>query len=419
MPGLREYNTGDYRPSDGLLDRIAEISDGMLLREIDRALETTSNMSIMEWAEKHRIIESGAQPGPFRGRITPYVHEIAESLLSVEPHHQVVICKKGTQLALSELAVNFIGRMVHQEPCQILYYLETGDKAEKLLKTRIRPMFYRQPFQFPPPGKGTGDNTRTEILYPGGGLQVFGAGSSTAFSTNPARIVILDELARYKLDISGEGDPMGLAKGRISSFGGKGKIYIPSTPVEDDRSQGSFETLYQLGDAREYYFPCPHCGHMDYARRDRFYFDSANSHAYMICEGCTKSIEERDKDYFLPRGEWRGTKERESYDVTSYRVPGLIAPVNWAQWTDIGQRMANAKRGKISLQAVLNTAFGEGYSEVVENAEPDFIQKNHLYKNKAEGDATLTILPEKTLFCTMSVDTQLGVDALGEEGVGL
>ena len=377
-----------------------------VLEELYRGLERGEKLSIMEWAAKYRWLETGSMPGRFRPEIAPYVHGIAEALISTKPEDQTVVVKKGAQLTLSELAVNLIGWCIMTDPAPILYFIETIEKATGMMKKRIRPMLSRAPFNFPPPGKGTGENTRNEVLFSGGSLTMQGAGSSTAFSTNPARFVILDELARYKLEVDGEGDPLGLAKGRIGSYGGRGKIYIPSTPIEDAELMGSFETVYQSGDCREYYFPCPHCGEMDYARRERFGYILKKGLAWLTCGKCSKLTLESDKPYFLPRGEWRATKKRGdpgvAVDVTSFRAPGIIAPHTWAPWLDIAQRLDNAKKGRSRMQPVLNTCFGEGYSEGVENAEAGFIYKNHTYDN-AKGE-----LPTAALFVTLAVDTQKG-----------
>ena len=401
---------GGYDLSDYLREKLARQSDALVLSELQRVLDTGSHLSVMEWAERYRILESGSEPGPFVGNRTPYVYEIAECLLSSKPEHQVIAVKKGSQLALTELAVNYVGRMIHQDACDILYFMETGDKVSAMMKNRIRPMLARTPFNFPPPGKGTGDNTRNHISYPGGSLQLMGAGSTSSFSSNPARVCILDELARYDLDIGGEGDPLSLAKGRISSYGARGKVYIPSTPTDDEEAAGSYETIYQMGNAMEFYVPCHNCGHMDYLHRERFEYTTQGKDlvAFLICRNCSQPTYEYHKPFFLPRGEWRATKERESIDVTSFHVPGLLAPIGWKPWNEVAQSLINAKKGRIKLKPVLNLAFGEGYTEVVENAEPSFIKKTHSYKNASHGDTTICILPESTLFVTMAVDTQGG-----------
>ena len=195
-----------------------------------------------------------------------------------------------------------------------------------------------------------------------------GAQSSNSFSSNPAAIVILDEYGRYKKSVDGEGDALSLAEGRLRTYGKQGRIYIPSTPVDDLEANGSFCSIYKLGDQREYFVPCPHCGHMDFLRQERFSYEiGRDPKAWMICEECGTLAGKEDYAPLYGEGEWRATRPEDAQitrpDITSYRMPAFLAPLEWDSWIPIAIAWDSAKSGLTSMQTVQNLHFGCAYAE--------------------------------------------------------
>ena len=76
-----------------------------------------------------------------------------------------------------------------------------------------------------------GKNTINLKTFPGGVLRLTGANSAAGLRAMPAKILILDEVDGYPPEVGGEGNPVDLAIARTSSFEGKKKILIGSTPI--------------------------------------------------------------------------------------------------------------------------------------------------------------------------------------------
>lgn len=355
--------------------------------------DNIERIPLAEWQEKYRVLpQDAAEAGRMSMDRTPYLREIAEKLDSREEDCQVVCVKKGAQVGASELAVSFVGKLIHSEPCSIMLFGETAEKARRLMKSRVMVMLGTEAF------KGIiGKPTQSEVQYPGGLLSTWGANSPASFSSTSAAVVILDELSRYPRNVGGEGTPFSLSKARISTFGDRGKLFIPSTPLDNDNSEGSLESIYQSGDCREFYIPCPHCGEFDYMRSDRFDMDTAS----VVCVECGELGSEEDYKRGLLKGEWRPTKERNSYNVVSYRISGLTAPYGWNSWKAIAQDLQDVENGKATKQAVMNLRFGEGYEEEgIEVPTPNILRERH------ETDRVRGTVPKDCVFLTMAVDLQ-------------
>lgn len=355
-------------------------------------------LSLVEWAEKYRVLPTDvAESGRFRFDRTPYLRDIARALDSRDLSEQVVVNMKGSQLGFTDLGVNLVGKTVHQSPVPIMFVSETSEKMRRLMKTRVLPMLRGATFR----GLLKQDS-QSEVTFPGGSLTIWGSNSPSSFSSTSAAIVVLDEYARYKKSVGGEGDPFSLALSRISTYGVRGKIYIPSTPVHPDEDEGAFLSLYKLGDQKQFYMPCPDCGHKDYFRKERFHVEEDNGkiRGGMVCQNCGVIIREDSKPQMLAKGEWIPTAERQAENITSYHTPGTLAPVGWSSWNSIAQRLHNAQRGRTSLRPVMNTCFGIPFIEELEMPKFESIREKHC-EERERG-----LVPDGVSFLTMAVDVQ-------------
>lgn len=87
-----------------------------------------------------------------------------------------------------------------------------------------------------------------------------GANSAVGLRSTPVRYLFLDEVDGYPGDADGEGDPVDLAIQRTTTFRGRRKIYMVSTPTLKGHSR--IEAAYLDSDQRYFHVPCQHCGDM-------------------------------------------------------------------------------------------------------------------------------------------------------------
>jgi phage terminase large subunit GpA-like protein len=189
------------------------------------------------------------------------------------------------------------------------------------------------------------------------------------------RLLGLDEVDRMPQSAGDEGDPVALAETRTKTFWNR-KIFAGSTPTIEGVSR--IAELFEAGDRRRFYVPCPHCAHMDFlAFRPRpdgrghamSWPDDRPDLACFECSGCHLPIEERDKEAMIEAGEWRaegelvprapGTRIHASFSIwTAYSTSPN------AGWGQIATEFIEAKRlGNEKLRVFVNTVLGETWQE--------------------------------------------------------
>jgi phage terminase large subunit GpA-like protein len=217
-----------------------------------------------EWAERHRVLgkNESASPGPWRS--VPWQREILDALADDTLTRVTIL--KGAQFGVSDLVRNAIGRWAMVDPGDVLWVMADEIAAKKAMRS-LKRMFENSPDLRPLMVAGrsevTGEKARSSLLefrLTNMRVVIGWAGSAASLASEPFRRVILDEVAKYKWHVQGEGSPVGLAEERTKSFGRRGKMVLLSTPKHegDQIVKAHRETL----DRRVFAVPCPDCGHM-------------------------------------------------------------------------------------------------------------------------------------------------------------
>lgn len=331
-----------------------------------------------EWAEKYRYLPpDSSEPGQFRLTRTPYMRDILRDLSPASEIEEVVLVKGG-QISGSETANNFMGAVMHLSPGRCLFVQPTVDAAKDYVRERINPLIEYTPVlkkRVSESKSRDGSNTVKFKRFPGGFLAFAGANSAQALQSRAIRFLVLDEIDRYPRDVDGQGDPVGMAEKRTDTFKRNRKIFKLSTPGNKDTSRIMKD--YAETDMRRYYVPCPHCGHMDYFRRDRLRWPAgAPRAATMTCTDCGAEIEERHKTWMMNPdngAEWRACAVSKNPKKRGYHVPGLYSPLGWRSWGEIAEALELgellASRGDNTLlKKVVNLDLGEPYEDQGERA---------------------------------------------------
>ena len=115
------------------------------IRESLRYLKPPEKLTVSEWAEKYRLLDSktSAMPGPWRNRKTPYLVGVMDELLDYETE-EVIFCK-CTQVGGSEAMLNMIGYIIQQDPSPTMVVYPTDKLAESISENRMQPMLKASP----------------------------------------------------------------------------------------------------------------------------------------------------------------------------------------------------------------------------------------------------------------------------------
>lgn len=204
-------------------------------------LRPPPQLTVSEWAERHRMLGSraSAEPGPWRTSRTPYLKDVMDALSAVHPARRVVLMK-GAQVGATESGNNWLGYIMHHAPAPTLAVQPTVDLAKRFSRQRIDPLLEETPAlreRVAPARARDSGNTLLSKEFPGGILVLTGANSAVGLRSMTARFLFLDEVDAYPGDVAGEGDPIALAEARARTFGWRRKAFLVSTPTIAGRSR--------------------------------------------------------------------------------------------------------------------------------------------------------------------------------------
>lgn len=357
-------------------------------------------LTISEWADEYRVLSTraSAEPGPWRTDRTPYLREIMDCLSPSSPLERVVFMK-GAQLGATECGNNWIGYVIHQAPGPMMGVQPTVEMAKRNSKQRIDPLVEEsevlRKLVRDPRSRDSG-NTVLAKEFPGGVLILTGANSAVGLRSMAARYLFLDEVDAYPGDVDGEGDPIQLALARARTFARR-KILLVSTPKIAGLSR--IEASFAESDQRRYWVPCPVCGEFQTLQFAQLTWPKGKpEQAVYICEHCRARIENHQKHWMLPRGEWRASAAGDGR-TAGFHLSSLYSPVGWFGWSDAAAMFEKAQGNPMLLQVFVNTVLGETWTQMGE--APDW---QRLYDRRETY--RLGTVPVGGLFLTAGVDVQ-------------
>ena len=383
-------------------------SISMVARMFRRALAPQPPMTVGEWADKYRILtsEASAETGHYRTDRTPYVKQIMDDLSVNSPVKKVVVMA-GAQIGKTEIGLCWMGYIMDYAPAPTLYVINDKNMVREVSKTRLTPLINTVPsIREKIKEKEVRGSGNTTLLkeFSGGYISLIGANVAGSLANKPIQYVYLDEVDRFPADVGGEGDPIKLAEVRTTTFQGKSKIYITSTPSIKGASK--IDELYQGTDMRKYFMPCPHCGYMHellfdnmVVKRDK---NGNIKRAWLVCPKCKGNIYNHHKTKMLAQGKWIATnKEFDDPTVVGYYLPGLCAPDGWVSFTQIAKEYETSKNNEMLRKTFWNTRLGLPYERVGE--APDW---EMLYERSKRSTYKRGTVPQGGLFLTAGVDVQ-------------
>jgi phage terminase large subunit GpA-like protein len=288
---------------------------------------------------------------------------------------------KASQMGITDCAIlNTIAFHMDTDPCPIMAVMPTVDIAQAFSTDRFRPMVRDTPRirgLIAEPRAKDSTNTLLRISFPGGFVVFAGANSAASLSARPIRILLLDEIDRYPLSATGEGDPIQLAIARTSAFPNR-KIVLVSSPGTKDVSHIEREMRHST--CERWYLPCPSCGVMQILEWDRIRF-SDYTHACLSCNTYSQRYR-----WLAGKGEWRAhqTHDQRGQPVLTrgFYLSGLYNP--WVTWDILGVEFARAIRARDAgdiepLKAFRNTRLGELFEHEGEKVEEDLYERRETY----------------------------------------
>ena len=310
-----------------------------------------------------------------------------------------VVFMKGAQIGGTEVGNNWIGYVIHQSPGPLMAVQPTVEMAKRNSKQRIDPLIEEsdvlRKLVRDPRTRDSG-NTILSKEFPGGVLVMTGANSAVGLRSMAARYLFLDEVDAYPGDVEGEGDPVHLALARTRTFARR-KVFMCSTPKITGTSR--IEASFDDSDQRRFWVPCPACRQFQVLKFAQLQWPHGHPEQVVyVCEHCEQHIQNHQKHWMLPCGEWRAENPGAG-KAAGFHLSSLYSPVGWFSWADAAKMFTESHKNPALLQVFVNTVLGETWAQ-----QGDAPEWQRIYDRREPYK--IGTVPHGGLFLTAGIDVQ-------------
>ncbi|HAX2304672.1 TPA: phage terminase large subunit family protein [Escherichia coli] len=418
----------------------------MLNQETAKAARTDSGY-ILRAPRRMRVADAVAQymrvpmgagnSVPWDPLVAPYVIEPMNCLASREYDAVIFVgpARTGKTIGLID------GWVIYNVICDsadMLIIQMTEEKAREHSKKRLARTFRVSPEVVSRLSPNKNDNNVYDRTFLAGNYLKIGWPSVNIMSSSDYKCVALTDYDRFPEDIDGEGDAFSLASKRTTTFMSSGMTLVESSPGRDVKDVKWRRTspheappttgilsLYNRGDRRRWYWPCPHCGEYfqpcgDVVAGFRDIADPvlASEAAYIQCPFCSGRIMPEQKRELNGCGVWLRDGESINADGSRYGDPRRSRIASFwmegpaAAYQTLSQlvyKLLTAEQeyettgSEETLKTVINTDWGLPYLPRASMEQ----RKSELLEQRAEPVPSRSV-PDGVNFLVATVDVQAG-----------
>jgi phage terminase large subunit GpA-like protein len=383
------------------------------------------------WVERNISLPGGlhSRPGPLV--LFPFQREPLDCIVE-EKVSSLTLCWASQVLGKSLLLCSLIAWSAAERPGGIVLLLPTLDSASSWSRSKLGPLINDTPILRdliqPATGRRQGTDTTSTTLYkafPGGYLAIVGSNSDVGVSSHAARLILADEIDRFAVMASEEGDPLARARRRSETFPDAFHVAVSSPVLKDGRIEGELA----LSDDRRWHIKCLACekpfviGWEDV----RWEKTSAGEHkpetARLVCPHCSERFTDAQRRTMVEAGKWIPTRPEAPTNLRGYHANAFVTLLpcqrgysdrlhQWAaEWLDA------TKKGVDVVRTFVNTVHTLGWREQEQSAQkPEVLWGRREDYPADEADPHDCLLADKIRLVTVGADVQS--DRLELETVG-
>lgn len=407
-------------------------------KNISAIIRAPRRMPVAEAVEKFMRVPMGAGNSvPWDPLVAPYVIEPMNCLASREYDAVIFVgpARTGKTIGLID---GWVVYNVICDPADMLVIQMTEEKAREHSKKRLARTFRVSPEVACRLSPNRNDNNVYDRTFLAGNYLKIGWPSVNIMSSSDYKCVALTDYDRFPEDIDGEGDAFSLASKRTTTFMSSGMTLVESSPGRDItdvkwRRSSPHEappatgilSLYNRGDRRRWYWPCPHCreyfqpcGDVVAGFRDIADPVLASEAAYIECPHCAGKIAPDQKRELNGRGVWLRDGETIDADgnrageprrsrIASFWMEGPAAA--YQTLSQLVYKLLTAEQeyettgSEETLKTVINTDWGQPYlprAAMDQNRSDELMARAENYGKR--------LVPPQVRFLVAAVDVQGG-----------
>ena len=343
-----------------------------------------------DWCCESLVFDEPDNRGPFSLSGREYMREPIDDWADQTITDQVEVF--GSQTGKTAGIMGGASWTVRNEPSRLKWVMPTMDLVKSFSRKRWTPLLRRSPLlaELIPSGRDRFDfSTLSQIL--GGSIIDFAwSNSPSALSSDPCRVVILDEVDKFNEGGNREANAVNLAEQRTKSFANPKRVKT-STPT---LVTGLIWQEFLKTDQRRRFMPCPHCqkfvvliwsknytvfkltGEEAEVQWDKeakqeggtWDLDRVERSARYVCPHCAGHILDAHKTMMDRSGVWRPTA-RAAAGYRGRHLPTMYAPSAQANVGRLAVKFIQAQQSLLGLQGFINGDLAEPYESQDTRAE--------------------------------------------------
>ena len=338
----------------------------MFVKAVKNALKIPERLTVSEWAEKYRILDSSSNfKGRWSNEITPYLIGIMDALN--DPYIQEINFCKPTQVGGTEAMLNMLGWIISEDPAPAMIVYPTDDLAKDTVRDRLKPSLLKTE-EIKDRYLERASN-ELNLKFRGMTIYFRSAGSPSKLASKAIKYLFFDEIDKIGGATKKEASPYNLAKERTRTFTYSKKIYTCSTPT---LKTNYVWQLHEKADVqRIFVVPCPHCGEMIDLKWKQIQFPSGEGMAdderakgaVYVCQECGCEITDKQKIKILRKGKWKDENKKcvGKPQSVSFWINALYS--RFLTWADIVKEFLGSKDDPEKLQNFVNSWLAEPWED--------------------------------------------------------
>lgn len=416
----------------------------IIAKTADKIFTPAEQISVSKAAEKYVNIETAGAWTKFINETAPYMVEPMDITESREFKGCVFVSSaqsgKTASLILNKMAYN-----IAVSGMDMMIVCQSGGAATDFAVRRVdRTVSHSELLKSQLLQVRNSDNQKRK-QFKNGMLLTIAHPSKNELSGKPVGVVALTDYDRMEDDIDGEGDAYGLAAKRTQTFQSYAMTIAessPSRPVTDPKKildkheappcKGILD-LYNRGDRRMWYWPCPHCDEYFTPSWSLIQYEARPSPKEsaqtvgMGCPACGVVISPDHRHEMQQWGVWLGAGqrfengrivgERRSSSIASFWLDGTAAA--FTTWPELVEEYLNAKNtldekaDEAPLKKFWNTSLGRPYVPKSQESE----RTPEILMSRAEplGEK---VVPEGVVALVNVIDIQKNSFEVSTVGIG-
>jgi phage terminase large subunit GpA-like protein len=443
--------------------------DGLaaLFIDLTELLRPPERLTVTEAMEKYiKLNNPGSYIGPYRTEVAPYMQEPADTLKS-RPYSGVAFVGPAQSGKTEALILGWIAYSVKVDPMDMIVFNPTASAARDFSMRRVDRLHRNSPEIGSVLLKNRDSDNKFDKHYRTGMILNLSWPSITEFAGRPVGRIALTDYDRMDDDIQGDGNPFDLGSKRTTSFGSFAMTLAESSPSREVENPKWVRTspheappckgilgLYNRGDRRRWYWPCPECGSYFEGKWTDLEWDAKKSHiesaetVRLICPANGCKILPAHRNEMQRWGVW--LKDGQSIDeqgkivgkglratIASFWLNGIAAA--FTTWTDLVSTYLNAKQqyektgSEDELRKFFNTDLGEPYlpkaleterlpEALKARAEKAFFYEaetsdERVHRDTNVGVAIEPLVPADVRFLIAAVDVQTNMFVVQVHGI--